>query len=61
MKKLMLAVSVAFVLAGSLSSCCKNCTQSGSNAVQVCRDNYTSDQDYTNAISVYEAFGYTCN
>lgn len=61
MKKVFLTISAVFVIAASMSSCCKTCTQSGANSVQVCRNNYTSDQDYTNAVSVYEAFGYTCN
>lgn len=61
MKKLILVLSVAFVMAGSLSSCCKTCTQSGANSVQVCKSNYATEQDYTNAVSAYEFLGYTCN
>jgi hypothetical protein len=61
MKKMLLSLSVIIVLAGTLSSCCKTCAKTGENSVQVCRNNYNSDQDYTNAVSFYEAFGFTCN
>lgn len=61
MKKVFLIASLVFVVAGSLTSCCKTCTQAGYNSVQVCRDNYNTEQDYTNAVSIYEALGYTCN
>jgi|JI10StandDraft_1071094.scaffolds.fasta_scaffold1584555_2 hypothetical protein len=60
MKKMMLVVSVMFVVAGSLSSCCKTCTKPGQNNITVCRDNYSSEADYNDAIAVYTLLGYDC-
>jgi ABC-type oligopeptide transport system substrate-binding subunit len=61
MKKLLLGLSIAFLLTATLSSCCKTCAKTGENSVQVCRNNYNTEQDYTNAVSVFEFLGYTCN
>jgi hypothetical protein len=45
-----------------LASCkCKTCTKSGENDVKVCRDNYSSDEDYNNAIGFYQLDDYSCN
>ncbi len=45
-----------------LVSCqCKTCTKAGENDVKVCRDNYSSEDDYNEALGFYQLGGYSCN
>lgn len=61
MKKVLFIASFALLVAGSLTSCCKTCTKPSNPSVQVCRDQYSSDQDYNNQIAWLQLAGYTCN
>lgn len=61
MKKVLLITSLVLVMAGSLTSCCKTCTKPGENSVTICRDNYSSEQDYNDMIAWYTLAGFTCN
>ena len=60
MKKLILAISISFVLAGTFSSCGKSCTKGGATSVRVNRDDFVTDQDYNDAVAQLTAAGYTC-
>lgn len=45
-----------------LMSCqCKVCKKSSENDVQVCRDNYNSDDEYNQALGWYQLGEYSCN
>ena len=59
MKKLIIAISISFVLLGTFS-CGKNCTKGGSTSYRVNRDDFVTDQDYNDAIANLTAIGYTC-
>jgi len=61
MKKIILSISAIFVIAVSMSSCCKTCSKTGQNSVQVCRNNYNTEEDYNNAAAYYTLAGYSCN
>ena len=62
MKKYAHIILVAVVLTGFLTACqCKTCTKSGENDVKVCRDNYQTEEDYNDALGVYQLSGYSCN
>jgi hypothetical protein len=62
MKKHVHVIVFMLGFAGFLTACqCKTCTKSGENDVRVCRDNYETEEDYNDALGVYQLGGYSCN
>ena len=61
MKKFGTIILLALGFTAFMASCnCKTCSKSGENSVQLCRDNYNSDDDYNSAQGVYQLNGYEC-
>jgi len=60
MKKLIISAIAVITVSFSLSSCCKQCTHSSNPTVEVCEKNYATTTDYNNALSAFQANGYTC-
>lgn len=55
-------IILAIGLMSFLTACqCKTCTKSGENDVRVCRDNYETEEDYNDALGIYQLNGYSCN
>ena len=62
MKKYAQIMVVVLGFSAFLASCqCKTCTKSGENDVKVCRDNYETEEDYNDALGIYQLDGYNCN
>ncbi len=57
-KIILVALGFSFM---AISCECKACKKDGANEVKVCRDNYSSDDDYNDAIGFYQLDGYNCN
>jgi len=54
-------ISVGVGIVAFATSCqCKICTKDGENTVNVCRDNYNSDDAYNDAVGYYQLGGYDC-
>jgi len=62
MKTSLKIAAMMFGFAIVLTSCeCKMCRKEGENDVKVCRDNYDSQEDYNQAVGVYQALNYDCS
>lgn len=59
MKKSILSALAVIIILLTLNSCCQTCTYGGYKE-QICRDQYTSDADYNNAIYAMEQAYWNC-
>jgi hypothetical protein len=63
MKKSILIIAISAICVSLFPSCnkCTTCTKNGGSISTVCRNSYSSDNQYNAAIQVYENTGYNCN
>lgn len=61
MKKLTLIITIAGII--GISSCknCHTCTKTGTDDVELCKDDFGSQIALDAAISLQEGFGYSCD
>lgn len=52
---------VGLAVASSACKRCVTCEQAGYNDIEVCRNNYSTPQQYDIVVNSYESAGYDCN
>lgn len=63
MKKSITIIAILAICISLFPSCnkCTSCTKNGGSVTTICRNSYSSDNDYQAAVTVYENTGWNCN
>lgn len=60
-KPYLFSIMIGLALVSTACKRCVTCEQAGYSDIEVCRNNYSTPQQYDIVVNSYESAGYDCN